>query len=126
MRLLGLALGGLLGTFSRYFLTEFVRVKAGTGFPWGTMAVNGLGCFAAGILAGLFLKGRDPASPDWSLFFITGFCGAFTTFSALVLETSAMAEGGRLIASFLNVVLSLSAGFAAFAAGRGMSGILPK
>lgn len=123
MKLLGLAAGGVLGTFARHFLSELIREKAGAAFPWGTLAVNTLGCFAAGVLFSLFLQGRDPSDPDWALYAITGFCGAFTTFSALVLESSALTGAGRTGAAAANIAVSLLLGFAAFYLGRRVPGI---
>ena len=118
LKWLALALGGVLGTFSRYCLSQWVHEKVGASFPWGTMAVNTIGCLAAGFLFGAVIKGRDVADPGISLFWVTGFCGAFTTFSALILETSTLADGGRWGASFLNVAAGLVLGFGAFMIGR--------
>ena len=118
MKWLGLALGGVLGTFSRYFLSELVYEKAGASFPWGTLCVNTLGCFVIGFLFSLFIKGRDAMDPGLSLFWVTGFCGAFTTFSTLILESSSLLENNRWPALFLNMTLSVVLGFSAFAVGR--------
>lgn len=122
MNLISLALGGALGTLARYILSEFMRSRTGSSFPWGTLAVNTLGCFAAGFILSILLKNREASGPAFGLFWLTGFCGGFTTFSALVLESSSMASAGRGGASMANVALSLALGFAAFILGRRLLG----
>ena len=118
MKWIGLAFGGVLGTFLRYLLSKLVHERTGISFPWGTLCVNALGCFIVGFLVALFMRERDPVDLNIKIFLVTGFCGAFTTFSSLVLETSSLMEGGRWTASFLNLALSLLLGFAAFGLGR--------
>ena len=92
--------------------------KAGASFPWGTLYVNTAGCFLVGFLFSLFMRGRDAMDPRLSLFWVTGFCGAFTTFSTFILESSSLLDSGRWPALFLNMALSVLLGFSAFAVGR--------
>ena len=49
-RILWLAVAGAAGTLARYWLSGVVQLFTGTGFPWGTLAVNGLGCFVFGLV----------------------------------------------------------------------------
>ena len=81
-----LALAGALGTLSRYGLAGLVQRLAGPYFPWGTLAVNVIGCFLAGMLWALF-RHRLPVTPETRTVILVGFMGAFTTFSAYILET---------------------------------------
>ena len=45
--LLAVGLGGFLGAIARYTLGGFVQSRVAGRFPWGTLAVNVLGCAAA-------------------------------------------------------------------------------
>ncbi|WP_198148050.1 fluoride efflux transporter FluC [Elstera litoralis] len=76
------ALGGGLGSAARYLMVLGVGRWLGTGFPWGTLSVNLLGCFLMGLLTALF-TGPLPVSSDTRLFFTTGLLGGFTTFFGL-------------------------------------------
>jgi protein CrcB len=80
---LAVGLGGFLGSVARYKLGGLVlHQTAGYRFPVSTFVVNLLGCGLVGLLAGI-AEHRHELSPTVRLFLITGFCGGFTTFSAL-------------------------------------------
>ncbi len=113
---LGLAAGGLLGTFARYFLAGAVHRVLGVTFPFGTMVVNLLGCFAIGFLA-VLAEEKFLLGPGLRIFLMIGFCGAFTTFSTFVFETSALAKDGETLYALLNIVLSVILGFLVFRLG---------
>jgi fluoride exporter len=113
---LSLISGGILGTCARYALSGVIIHTFGTQFPYGTFIVNLLGCF----LVGAFVALSDEKSfftQDMRLLLITGFCGAFTTFSALVLESSYLIKTGHSYTAFLNVFLSILFGFLIFRCG---------
>jgi len=89
-------LGGGLGAGLRYGAALLVAGR-GTGlgpeaaaFPWATLAVNLVGSFLIGVLAGL-LAGRETAR----LVLVTGLLGGFTTFSAFSLDTLTLLGSGR-------------------------------
>jgi fluoride exporter len=112
-----IALGGALGTVARYFLGTHVAV--GDAFPWSTLLINVSGSFAIGLAATLVAEGRWFASTEGRLFFMTGICGGFTTFSAFSLQTlslfqdGAWARGGAYVLA--SVVLCLIAVWAGYA-----------
>ncbi len=108
--------GGLLGTASRYGLSGVVSQKMAAGFPWGTLFVNVIGCFVVGFLDVLFEK-KFLLSPNYRILLMTGFCGAFTTFSTLILETSNLLKENEALYAFGNVAISFGIGFAAFKLG---------
>ena len=118
-----LIIGGIIGTASRYGMAGFVSQRLGTGFPWGTIAVNITGCLIVGFLDILFER-KFLLSPQWRLLLMTGFCGAFTTFSTLMLETSNLLKENELLYAFGNVIISFGVGFAAFKLGAFIAELL--
>lgn len=114
------ALGSVAGGVARYGLAGAVYRWLGTGFPYGTLAVNVLGCLVVGTLDGLGQE-RARLGPHARLLLVTGFCGAFTTFSALIFETDHLLRAGQLWRAAGNIGLSLSLGLAAFRAGWQLS-----
>ena len=110
-----LAVGGLIGTFARYFFSGWVTKTIPTFFPIGTLAVNALGCF----LIGLFVALAEQRGMSFSvkLLLITGFCGAFTTFSSLIFESWYLFRQYGFLPAFWNIGLSLLAGFIFFGVG---------
>jgi CrcB protein len=101
---------------ARYGLTQWVDGRHEGGFPFGTLAVNVVGCFVIGVLATLADEGRA-LPPTARLLLVTGVLGGFTTFSAFGLDTLRMIEAGRLLAAFSNAVGSVLLGVAAVVAG---------
>lgn len=109
-----LAVAGALGTLSRYGLSELTHRLLGQGFPYGTLAANTVGCFVIGLAAGL---GAPVIPKDMHLAATTGFLGAFTTFSALSLDSFRMLSDGRWGAGLANIALNIGLGLAAVMAG---------
>lgn len=106
---LSLAAGSLAGGFARYWLAGAVYQRLGTAFPYGTLAVNMAGCFLIGLLDSLAGE-RFVLGPGARLLLMTGFCGAFTTFSTLALETSNLLKGGDFLRALVNAAGSLVLG----------------
>lgn len=100
-----LAAGGAAGTFLRHFLST--RLPAGA-LPWGTFGANMAGCFLVGLLEARI--GRGSLAPESRALLVTGFCGALTTFSTLMLEASHMHGVGAFSKSVLYLLLSLALG----------------
>jgi len=103
--------GGALGAAGRFWLGGYLLRHLGDGFPWGTLAVNLIGSFAAGYLA-VWLEGRGPSALYWRAFLIVGVLGALTTYSALMLECLLFARSQRTGMMFGYLALSLAAGLA--------------
>jgi len=83
-----IAIGGMLGALSRYYLTGlFKDLKP---LPFGTLAVNVLGSFALGVIVTLFNLGIIDSS--WITFGGIGFLGSFTTMSSFTVETMKLSE----------------------------------
>lgn len=105
--------GGALGSVARYLVSLLALRAFGNAFPAGTLAVNVLGCLAAGAVAARL----DPLSP-WRNFLIAGVLGGFTTFSAFGLETRAL---GMSTSAAVYVALSLGLGLGAVWLGQALS-----
>jgi CrcB protein len=108
--------GGGLGAILRFELGGFVQARAGAAFPWGTFAVNAIGCAAIGLLA-TWIDERAVGDARWRAFLVTGVLGGFTTFSAFGLETWRLVEDGALAAALANALGSVVTCVAAVAAG---------
>ena len=111
LQLLGIVMaGGALGAAGRHLIGGWVVRHAGSSLPWGTLAVNLIGSFAAGFLF-VWLENRGPTAIYWRAFLIVGILGALTTYSALMLETLIYARTGRSAALVAYLALTLAAGF---------------
>lgn len=115
-KILLIALAGALGTLARYGLAGLTQRLTNTYLPWGTFAVNVLGCFSAGLLWALFEQ-RWAVSGETRAIVMIGFLGAFTTFSALILETGEMVRATEWGYAAFNLALHVVFGFAALYAG---------
>lgn len=114
------AAGGALGAMARYALN--VNLQYGHDVPWGTFASNLLGCLVMGVIAQLIASttwfSNAGIVPDqYRLLFAVGFCGSFTTLSALVFEINAMMQRNELMLSFAYLCGTMIGGFACFYAG---------
>ena len=116
--LLQVALGGAIGASARY-LTGLGSLRLfGTGYPWGTLAVNVIGSFLMGVLfVVLAMKGGQRFAP----FLMTGILGGFTTFSAFSLDALALWERGQAGAAGLYVIASVGASILAIVAGAALA-----
>lgn len=109
------ALGGALGALARSGADAFAT-RLGVAAPLGTLAINVVGSFAAGLVATLITDRMllpEAARP----FILVGLLGGFTTFSALALQLTRMGEGGELLALIVYAAGSILLGVAAAAAG---------
>lgn len=117
------ALGGAIGSVSRYLLSAWVLPHAvAWRFPFGTFVVNIMGCLVVGVLGGLVVK-HELFSADTRLFLFTGLAGGFTTFSAFGLETfyllrrdEVLIAGGYVTSSIVVGLLALWLGFSVISA----------
>jgi CrcB protein len=100
-----IALAGLVGTLIRYWLSGFVARQSGETFPWGTLAVNLIGCFLAGAMYYLADE-RFLISPTLRTVILIGLLGGFTTFSSYGLQTFTLLRGGEIGLATLNIAVS--------------------
>lgn len=82
--ILSISVGATLGALIRWLLSLWLNTLF-TGFAFGTFIANSLGCFLMGLAMGALLY-FPQINSEWRLFFITGFLGSLTTFSAFSAE----------------------------------------
>ncbi|MDX6693177.1 MAG: fluoride exporter [Blastocatellia bacterium] len=109
MKVLLIGLGGLLGTLGRYWLAGLVGERYGESFPLGTLAVNLVGCFLAGLLFYL-MQERLLVNQTLRAIVMIGFLGGFTTFSAYGLQTFTLLRDGQFAFAALNLLVSNALG----------------
>jgi fluoride exporter len=118
-KLLWLAVAGAAGTLARFGLSGFVQRLQPSGFPWGTLAVNALGCFLFGI-AWSMAEERMVISGHTRLILLVGFMGAFTTFSSFAFETSQLLDDSQWLLAAANVLVQNVLGIALVLLGIGL------
>src|ERR1041385_2429616 len=102
LSILCVAFGAVVGALARFLITHMSsELSHHHGFPYGTLIVNVVGCVIGGYV---LTWTADHEHDRWRLLMATGFCGAFTTFSAFAYETMAYWHEGRLSADRKSVV----------------------
>jgi CrcB protein len=105
------AAGAAVGAPLRYLTDRAIQARHDSVFPWGTLAVNVVGSFVLGLLAGL------PAGTAVTAGVGVGFCGALTTYSTFGYETLRLVQDGARGYAVANAAGSVLAGLAAASAG---------
>ena len=122
LKILLVGLGSAVGGICRYLLTELLSRQELKLLPWGTFAVNILGCLIIGIVFGLIDRGMS-ISPTMKVFLTVGFCGGFTTFSTFINENFMMLGTGQALSSIAYTVLSFAIGLLAVWAGHSLTAL---
>ena len=119
------AAGGFVGGLARYLVGLAWPAPAGS-IPWAIFTVNTAGAFVLALLLVLVLEVLPPTTylrPAIG----TGFCGALTTFSSVMVGLDQLVSGGSPLVALVYLLVSLVAGAAAVAAGvligRGVGGV---
>ncbi len=115
-RVVLIGVAGALGALARYSLAELVQRSTQGGFPWGTMAVNILGSFLFGMIWTL-AEDRLVISTESRLIILTGFMGAFTTFSTFIFETGGLLWASQWMLAVGNLLGQIVVGLAFLALG---------
>jgi CrcB protein len=117
-------IGGAVGAILRYGVSGHVQGQIGAGvFPFGTLAVNVIGCLLIGFLS------RAASAPgrftsEGVLFLIVGMLGAFTTFSTFSKEVFDLFQSGRVAAALLHAGTHMVLGLAAVGGGYELGRLL--
>jgi fluoride exporter len=102
--ILYLSIGAIFGAILRFLITHYSsELSHHHGFPYGTLLVNVLGSLLVGYV---LTWSADHEHDYWRLFAATGFCGAFTTFSAFAYESVVYWHEGRIGAFLVNLLLN--------------------
>ncbi len=105
-RFLWIGLAGALGTWSRYLVQMWAARAFGVEFPYGTLAVNLIGCFLIAIVMHVSVA-TTHVSDTMRLTLTTGFMGGLTTYSAFNFETTKLAREGSGGNAALYLVLTM-------------------
>ena len=106
LQLLVIGCGGAVGAMMRYGLGLRVTLLAGSAFQWGTLLVNIVGCFLAGLLFALAVT-RIPLSDLLRNGLQIGLLGGFTTFSAFSIDAITLFDQGLWLRGLLYIVTSV-------------------
>ena len=109
MQYLVISLGGILGANARYVLGTWIAQRYGTSFPYGTLVINISGSFVIGLFLTLISE-RFVLHPNWRLFFVVGFLGAYTTFSTFSYESVVLLQNGSWRLGLVNMLGSVVLG----------------
>ena len=120
MSFLFVALGGAIGAMGRYAIS-LIPVK--TAFPVLTLITNILGAVLIGFIVGLVSK-RDDIPPNAVLFWKTGVCGGFTTFSTFSLEAFSLIENRQIALGSIYIAVSVGFCIAGIMLGRQLAMLL--
>jgi CrcB protein len=112
VRLTLLIVFGAAGTLARYGLQGLVQERTGSGFPYGTLVVNLIGCLLLGGIAEYALT-HLAIPPEWRIGITTGFLGAFTTFSTFTWETARLIQESEWQRASVYLAVSLIGGLLA-------------
>lgn len=127
-KILTLIAGGSIGVLCRYYLAEWGLSRFGSFLPYGTLIVNLTGCLLIGLMLGLFEKHFHELAEvplQLRLLLITGFLGAFTTFSSYELEAFLLLRQGSWERALLYLAGSIVLGLLLIFLGVKLGRILP-
>ena len=126
INILLVGLGGFIGSILRYLASGYVQQSSKSiDFPYGTLAVNVIGCFVIGFLAQL-AEERGAFMSESRLFVFVGILGGFTTFSSFGNETLNLARDSQMLNALANVGANVILGLFAVWLGRTVSYLIWK
>ena len=103
------ALGGGIGSATRYLVGGWFAGRFGPAFPYGTFVINVTGSFIIGVFLA-FAQERVSLSPYWRLFFAVGFVGGYTTFSTFEYESVRLLQDGEMLLGAVYLIGSVVTG----------------
>lgn len=114
-------IGGFIGSSLRYAMTGYVQQwSRSIDFPYGTLAVNLIGCFLIGFLSQL-AESRGVFTAESRTFVFIGILGGFTTFSAFGNETMNLWREGQNTLAMANVAAHMILGLGAVWVSRALA-----
>lgn len=113
--------GGFVGSVLRYLVSGYIQqITKSALFPYGTLAVNLIGCFIIGFLSQL-ADTRGVFTPESRSLVFVGFLGGFTTFSTFSNESVNLLRDGESLFALVNASIHFAFGFGAVWLGRTVS-----
>jgi fluoride exporter len=111
----GVALGGALGSVARYAVDRFIEERSVSLFPWSIFTINVTGCFLIGVITESLVDRHH--LPAWlRVGLVVGLVGGYTTFSTFAQDAVDLNEHGLLAA--LYVVGTVAVGMTAVVIGQ--------
>lgn len=123
VKILFVGFAGFIGTVGRYWLSGVVARRYGETFPFGTLAVNLVGCFLVGLLFFL-MQERYLVNQNLRTIILIGLLGGFTTFSSLGLQTFTLLQENEITLAALNMIASNVLGLLLVWAGYNLARVL--
>jgi CrcB protein len=117
LRIVVVAVAGAIGALARWGTSVGAHALLGRAWPVGTLVVNVVGCFVFG-LAFESMRDEEAAHAMRRLIWLTGFCGAFTTFSTFAFDLVELNSQRGAAFALLNIGLHVGLGLAAVVAGQ--------
>jgi fluoride exporter len=117
MEFIAVGMGGFIGAIARYLVYLAERSIGPVTFPMGTLMINLLGCFLAGVILAL-VERLLPTHPRLILFVSMGVISSFTTFSTYCVETLYLIRSGQFAFAIMNVLLNIIFGISAVCLGK--------
>jgi CrcB protein len=113
---LAVAVGGALGSFSRYSVDRLIERRVASVFPWSTFTINITGCLVVGALVAALVDRHN--TPEWlRVGLVMGVLGGYTTFSTFGQESYELLRGGHAGVGAVYALGSLVVGVLAVALG---------
>jgi len=120
-KVLAVGIGGFIGSVLRYLVSGYVQqLSQSIAFPYGTLAVNVVGCFIIGFLSQL-ADARGVFTAESRAFVFIGILGGFTTFSTFGNETLNFLREAENFPALVNVGAHLLLGLGAVWLGRNVA-----
>lgn len=105
---LAVAIGGAIGAMGRYGVTAYLFPVMANRFPLGTLTANVVGSLLMGVCYALIIE-KGVLAPEWRNLLMTGFLGAFTTFSTFSLDAVTLWQNGYGQLALIYVAISVCA-----------------
>jgi fluoride exporter len=117
------ALGGALGSVTRYLVGGWIASRMGASFPYGTLVINLTASFIIGFFLA-FAEDRAGLDPYWRLFIAVGFIGGYSTFSTYEYESIRLLQDGEMLLGALYLLGSMVGGAVAAITGVAVGSLI--
>ena len=103
------AIGGGIGSATRYLVGGWFAARFGSAFPYGTFAINVTASFIVGFFLA-FAQERVSLAPNLRLFVAVGFIGGYSTFSTFEYESVRLLQDGEMLLGAIYLLGSVITG----------------